>query len=317
MTAIQATLWSRAKDYLVYRRSLGFELETADLLLREFAEYVKAVGHRGPLTADLILGWATRCPEHSACYQAGRLSILRGFARYLAARDGKTEVPEQRLLESRFRRRQPHIYTEEQLAQLIKSTGSWSTVGRLRCASYATLFGLLASTGLRVSEALALQLGDVDLERGVLHIRQTKFRKARLVPVHSTVAQALGSYASTRHCHLVSPSQWFFVGRGDQPLSYSSVRQAFRKLCSRLGWRSNGDFPLPRIHDLRHSFAVRRLLQWHRGGVDVETAIASLSTYLGHGKVTDTYWYLTGTRELLAVAGGKFERFTRSAPRTA
>ena len=186
----------------------------------------------------------------------------------------------------------------------------------MRPKTYATLFGLLASTGLRVSEALALQRADVDLRQGILHIRQTKFRKSRLVPMHPTVTAALRRYAAYRDRDTTGASGTsFFVGRCGRTLPYSTVRCTFRRLCTKLRWHSNGTLPRPRIHDLRHSFACRRLLEWSRDGLPIDHGIASLSTYLGHGKVSDTYWYLSGTAELLAIAGRRFERSVASGRR--
>lgn len=298
------------KEYLEHRRSLGFGLESNEVVLRDFVGFARDSGHRGPLTTEFMLRWATCCDEHSSRYQAERLSIVRGFARYLAARDGKSEVPDQRLLGARFRRGQPHIYSDEQLRQLLEAAVAFPSADPLRRTGYATVFGLLASTGMRASEPLRLRVGDVDLDAGVLRVLETKFRKSRLVPMHPTVIEAMRRYAAQRDRDPRGRSSaWFFLGRAEHRLPYRSVHHAFRRICTVLGWRGNGDLPLPRIHDLRHSFAVGRLLAWYREGVDVEQAILSLSTYLGHGKVSDTYWYLTGTSELLGTAGARFERF--------
>lgn len=298
----------RAREYLAHRRSLGFELETSGSILLQFARFSDREGHRGPLTTDLVLRWATNNDDHSRRYQSARLSVARGFARYLAVRDAKTEVPDQCLLPGRFERNQPHIYTDDQLRQLVTSAARSRAIDSLRPQTYAAVFGLLASTGLRISEALELELGDVDLERGVLHVRRTKFRKSRLVPMHPTVTEAMRRYRARRD-QTNRSTEWFFPGRYGKQLPYTSVRYAFRRLRTKFGWRSNGALSSPRIHDLRHAFACRRLLAWYRAGVDVDHAIASLSTYLGHGKVSDTYWYLTGTVELLSIAGNRFERF--------
>jgi integrase len=311
------TLGGQVKAYLKHRRSLGFGLVTNEVVLRDFVRFADAAGHRGPLTTEFMLRWATGHAEHSSRYHAERLSVVRGFARYVAARDGKSEVPEQRLLGARFRRGQPHIYSEAQLRQLLESAAAFPSADPLRPAGYATLFGLLASTGMRISEPLGLRLTDVDLDGGVLRVLETKFRKSRLVPMHPTVIEAMRRYATERNRDSRRRSSvWFFLGRGDGRLPSRSVHHAFRRICSLLGWRGNGDLPLPRIHDLRHGFAIRRLLTWYREGVDVEQAITSLSTYLGHGKVSDTYWYLSGSRELLATAGGRFERFAVPAGRS-
>jgi integrase len=163
---------------------------------------------------------------------------------------------------------------------------------------------------MRVSEALKLSMADVDLEHGILRIEKTKFKKSRLVPLHPTTTRVLRHYAEARHGQqTVREENAFFVGLHGKRLTYRSVCLAFRRLRIRLGWKGNGAWSLPRIHDLRHSFACRRLLSWYRQGKNVHNLVTALSTYLGHGKVSDTYWYLTGTPELLAIAGNRFERF--------
>lgn len=314
---MQTTMVARAEKYLAHRRALGFELESTGTVLLDFARFVDSIGHDGPLTTELMLRWATRSMDHSIRYRAARLSIVRGFAQHLATEDERGEVPDMRLLASGFRRKQPHIYTDRQLSQLVAAAAHLSPTYPLRPHTYAAFFGLLASTGLRVSEAIGLQSDDVDLRAGVLIIKETKFRKSRLVPMHASVVQALVRYAARRNRDPDARSaRSFFVGAHGKALPYSTVRCTFRRICRRLGWRSNGMLPRPRIHDLRHSFACRRLLRWYRRGVDVDGAIASLSTYLGHGKVTDTYWYLSGTAELLSLVGRRFERFAsaRTAP---
>ena len=303
------TMVGKAQEYLAYRRSLGFALEATEYVLLDFARFADHCGHRGPLTTALMLRWATGDERHSARYRAERLSIVRGFARHLAAIDGRSQVPDMRLVASAHRRIQPHVFTDKQLAELVTAAAKLRPSYALRPHTYATLFGLLASTGLRVSEALELQRADVDLHSGLLLIRQTKFRKTRWVPLHPTVTKALRQFARHRDQDAgLRSSPWFF-GRCGRPLPYRTVLGTFRRLSSSLGWQSNGALPRPRIHDLRHSFVCRRLLQWYRDGVDLNQAIASLSTYLGHAKVSDTYWYLSGTGELLSIAGAKFERF--------
>jgi integrase len=234
-----ATMVSRAREYLAHRRSLGFELETSGLVLLQFARFADREGHHRSLTTDLVLRWATSDGDHSRRYQSARLSIARGFARYLAAKDAKTEVPAQRLLPGGFERNQPHIYTDEQLRQLVTSAARSRAIDSLRPHTYAALFGLLASTGLRISEALELGLGDVDLERGILHVRRTKFRKSRLVPMHQTVTEAMRRYRDRRD-QANRSTEWFFPGRHGKQLPYSSVRCAFGRLRTRFRWRSNG-----------------------------------------------------------------------------
>ena len=300
----------RARQYLAYRRGLGFELGSTEYVLLDFARFADEVQPGRRLTNDLALRWASRSDRFSLRYRAARLSIVRGFARFLVAQGGDGEVPDMRLLANGFRRGQPHIYTEHQVGELLKAAAALRPVYALRPHVYQVLFGLLASTGLRVSEALALRRQDADLTRGVLRINQTKCRKSRLVPIHRTVVQQLRRFCKLRDRDPdVRASEWFFVGRHGERLPYSTVRSTFRRLGEQIGWQSNGTLPRPRIHDLRHTFACRRLLEWYRDGVDVDHAIASLSTYLGHGKVTDTYWYLSANGSLLGVANERFEQF--------
>ncbi len=312
------TMVARARAYLRHRRALGLALEATEYILLDFARFADGEAHVGPLTTDLMLKWATRCDEHSPRYHAERLSVVRGFARHVAAEDGRSEIPNMRLLAARFRREQPHVYTDAQLRELVVAAAALRADYPLRPDNFATLFGLLASTGLRVSEALALRRDDVDLGAGLLSIRQTKFRKSRLVPLHPSAVTAMRRFAARRDRDPPARrAAWFFVGKRGGPLAYTTVRCVFRRLCDSLGWRCNGTLPRPRIHDLRHSFACRRLACWYREHVDVDQAITGLSTYLGHGKVTDTYWYLSGTTELLSVAGARFESFavpTRRVP---
>lgn len=304
------SLASQAGAYLAYRRSLGFELNTSGFVLFDFVRFANRKGYRPPLKSEWMLEWATFSKKHSTDYHTQRLSIIRGFARYLFVRDGHTEIPDRGLLPGR-RRQQPHIYTERQLCQLLRAAAALKPSYSLRPQTYRTLFGLLSSTGLRVSEALRLQRDDVNLESGVLHIRESKFGKSRWVPMHPTVKHALCGYAALcdRYLEARLPTAKFFVGALGKPLPYSTVRHAFRSICAKLAWRSSGSVRRPRIHDLRHSFACRRLLSWYRAGIDINQAIVALSTYMGHAKVKYTYWYLGATLPMLSVAGDRFEEF--------
>ncbi len=304
------TIVQRVQTYLDYRRSLGFDLRQTELLLRQFAKFVDQSGWRGPLTTDFILRWVHLPKTASRRYKASRLSAARGFARYLATRDGRTEVPEQRLMPKIIRPR-PHLFGDRELVQLLEAAGRLKPHYRLRPLTYQTLFGLLASTGLRVGEALRLRVGQVDLQRGILRIEQTKFKKSRLVPLHPTTNRALKNYAAARgRLWGHEECRSFFVGRYGTALSYWGALDAFRTILRDLGWqRGNGDWPRPRIHDLRHTFACRCLLRWSRNGENVPHRMSALSTYLGHTCVTKTYWYLTATPELLAIAASRFEQF--------
>jgi integrase len=212
----------------------------------------------------------------------------------------------------------PHIYREAEIVELLAAARGLNPQDGLRPATFETLFGLIASAGLRVSEALSLLDTDVDLCDGTLMVRQTKFAKSRLLPLHPSTVEVLVRYRQLRSRQVQTTTDTpFFVGtQGDrlgQPLGDRQVHRIFIELRDQLGWVDRGAHGNPRIHDLRHSFAVRRLMLWHEQGIDVDQAMLTLSTYLGHAKISNTYWYLTGVPELMALAGSKFERFVEAA----
>jgi integrase len=300
-----------ARRYLQQRRALGLRLLAAEGMLLDFARFLDGSGHRGPLTTGLVMRWVHRPKVLSESYRSQRFSVARCFARYLAIRDGCSQVPDKCLVPKAHIRRQPHLYGEQDLEQLLAEAGRLPATFPLRRLTYQTLLGLLACTGLRVSEAVKLTCGQVDLEQGVLRVERTKFNKSRLVPLHPTATKALRLYAKARdRCWGAHRDAPFFLGRRGKALYKQRVLLTFRRLCETLGWhKGNGELPRPRLHDLRHSFACRRLLIWYRQGRDVQHLMASLSTYLGHGHVTSTYWYLTATPELLAIAAHRFEGF--------
>jgi integrase len=303
------------EEYLADRRRLGFALEIEGQQLRSFGRFADSVGHAGPLTIDLAVRWATSSSRRRPRFPGRRLEVIRPFARYRAAVDGASAIPSRFLLGPPRRRPVHHIYTDGQLGALVLEAGNLRPAGGLRPKTYATLFGLLAACGLRVSEALRLGRTDVDLRRAVLTIRVTKFRKSRLVPLHSTTVAALRAYANERDAVVVrrAAASTFFVDPAGKPLPYSTVRNAFLRLSGSLGWSRLE--PRPRIHDLRHTFACHRLRDWYaEERVDVGTKIAALATYLGHAHITDTYWYLTGSPDLLALAARRFEQATDLSP---
>ena len=304
------TMAALVQDYLVHRRRLGFELEVEGRQLASFARFADEHGHTGPLTVDLAVRWATQPIPHGPPrrFTARRLDVLRPFARYCAVFNPRTEVPPSGLLGPSRRRPIHHIYTAAELTTLVTAAAQLPPANGIRAATYSTLLGLLAACGLRVSEALHLATADADLKAGVLTIRTTKFRKTRLVPMHSTTVGALRAYAAQRDRVLPQRAPTFFVSPKGAPLPYGTVRSAFRRLLVGLGWDSL--VPRPRVHDLRHAFACRRIEQWCTDGVDLGPRVAALATYLGHSKVSDTYWYLTGTPELLAFAAKRFEAFS-------
>jgi integrase len=313
MTAPSPSFRPLVDDYLAYRRGLGFALETPAWLLRDFARYADRVGQRGPLTTELAVGWALSSRSSDPAQAARRLSVVRQFARYRALLDPANEVPPPGLLGRVPRRRQPHIYSEAELAALLEQASLLLPRRGLRPKTYVAFFSLLAATGLRLSEACRLERGDVDLAAGLLTVREGKFRKARLVPLHPSATRALARYAADRDacCELAGPGRFFRTERAPA-LTAAAVEKTFSRIRQRLGWTAQGRARRPRIHDLRHTFAVRRLLCWYEEGAELDRKLLALSTYLGHAHVSDTYWYLTGVPELMAIAAQRFERFARA-----
>lgn len=291
------------EEYLAFRRTLGFELKSPAWSLRAFARYARRTGHRGPITLDLATRWALASPSGDPARAERRLGIIRSFARHRVLIDPATEIPPVGLLGRIPRRRQPHIYSDDEIRALVRQASQLLPRGGLSPRTYVAFFSLLFSTGLRISEACGLTCNDVDFARGLLTIRGTKFRKSRWVPLHPSATRALSRYAAVRG----AAKGFFFRTERVPRLTTAAVEKAFARMRRRLGWSAQGRARRPRIHDARHTFAVRRLLRWYREGANVGQKILALSTYLGHAKVTDTYWYLTGVPELLALASRRFE----------
>jgi len=292
------------EEYVAVRRSLGFELRLPAGALRRFAAFMEAEG-AAFITAELALSWATLPARAQPATWAGRLAVVRRFAAWHRASDPRTEVPSAELLPHRYRRKPPYIYSDEEIEEIVRAAAALPSAQGLRALTYATLFGLLAVSGMRVSEALALDLGDVDLEQGMLTIRRTKFGKSRLVPVHPSTTAALSRYLQARERLLPGPAtQGFFVAERGTRITEWSARYTFAKLCQKSGLReaANGHGRGPRLHDMRHRFAVRTLIDWYRAGLEVERELPKLATYLGHVHVSETYWYLEAVPELLELA---------------
>lgn len=313
------TLQSRVESYLAERRRLGFKLKSPGHLLMNFARYVDARNQPGPLTLEVMIAWARqnqRGPGTPITW-GQRFLRLRPFIRYLRQFEPQTEMPDESIFGPAPGWQMPHIYHEQEIVDLLAAARSLPPFGGLRPHTYEALFGLIAAAGLRVSEALNLLDTDVDLEQGLLTVRQTKFTKSRLLPLHPTTVDALQRYRQVRNRYvLATANMLFFIGsRGRRlgcALSEKQVHRVFRQLCRQLGWKNRGAHDSPRIHDLRHTFAVRRVMLWHEHGTDIDQAMLALATYLGHAKISYTYWYLTAVPELMALAAGKFERFAQA-----
>jgi integrase len=300
-------------DYLRLRRSFGYKLDRAAHLLPRFAAYLEAAGTEF-VTIDAALAWALEpdVPPGSVVRPV-RMMVARGFARYMAGIDPRTEVPPAGLIPFRQRRRVPFIYSEADIVALMAQAHE-SIREPLRAATYETLIGLFAATGLRISEAIKLDRSDIDWSEGVLLVRESKFKKSRYVPMREGTLKQLLRYARARDelCPMPREESFFVSLRGTR-LIHSPVERAFRMLCEAAGVGVGATLP-PRIHDLRHTFAVNVLLGWYRDGVDVQARLPSLSTYMGHRKPCSTYLYLSAAPELLAHAAGLLETAKEVAP---
>lgn len=293
--------------YLAARRQAGFALRVEGEQLQRFAKFADLIGHRGPLTVKLAVQWACNSRGGKLLTAARRIEVVRPFATYCQQFDAATEVPPRGLFGRAHHRLRPHIYTQDEILDLLTACDQLQPLGGLRGATCAAIFGLIASTGLRISEATALTRSDVDLQQRLLLVRCAKFGKSRWVPLHTTTAAALRRYAQRRDRDPAAAStDAFFIFDYGRAASTRSVEYAFKLLRTALKWRARGDHPAPRLHDLRHSFVCRRLHDWYAQGQEVDRVILALSTYLGHAKVTDTYWYVTATPELLAIAARRF-----------
>jgi integrase/recombinase XerD len=300
-----SALSKHLEAYLRLRRSLGHELADAARLLPRFVVYLEA-SRAEFVTIEAALAWSLEpdAPPGSTVWSR-RMMAVRGFARYLSGIDPRTEVPPAGAVPARRHWRAPFIYSEADIVALMGETHS--IAHPFRAATYETLVGLLAATGLRIGEALRLDLADVDFADGVLLIRESKFKKSRLVPLQASTLQALERYARRREEFSARPSnKSFFVSLNSTRIIYGCVCPTFRMLCERSGVGA-GATRRPRIHDLRHSFAVRTLVGWYRAGLDVQAQLPLLSTYLGHGEPRYTYHYLSAAPELLGHAARLLE----------
>jgi len=294
-------------DYIALRRSLGFKLRRMSEGLRDFAVFLEQKA--APfVTTELAMEWAMQPTDHQPSDWAQRLSFVRVFARHWHATDPRTEIPPMGLLPFRPQRAHPYLYSELEIQKLLAAALKLPPIPGLRPRTYHCLLGLLAVTGLRISETLKLEQPDVDLDEGILTIRQTKFGKTRLVPLHTSTRDIMMAYARHRDRFLRNASSpCFFLNDHGRRLEGSAVRRTFYDLSRQIGLRGPDDHKGPRLHDFRHRFAVRTLVQWYRSGEDIERRLPVLSTFLGHGHVADTYWYLSVEPELMGLATRRLE----------
>ncbi len=291
-------------DYLTVRRSLGFKLTRDGLLLEQFVTFLEEAG-ASTVTTELARSWITSPAKKSSSWLAMRLSVVRGFARWLQAADPSTEVPPLGWLPP-VRRPTPYLYTAAEITALMAAArrARWP----LSAATYETLIGLLAVTGLRIGEAIRLDRVDVCFDDGLLAVRDSKFGKSRLVPIHPTTTEALRDYIVRRNALSPVPGEpSLFVHPAGNRIRYESVQPMFRALAERSGIKPRSPHCRPTIHGLRHTFTVDTLVGWYRNGTDVQACLPQLSTFLGHVDPKSTYWYLSAVPELLTLAVERVE----------
>jgi integrase/recombinase XerD len=307
------TLRTSVQDYLAMRRGLGFKLRDAGRKLLNFVSFMECK-HASHITTDLALEWAQKPKSVLPAERARRLNYVRGFARYQSAIDPRTQIPPRGLLPFRPQRIRPYIYTEQEIERLLAAARALPPAGGLRGRKYHCLFGVLSVSGLRIGETLKLKLDDVDLHKNVLTIHKTKFGKSRLVPIHSSTRKVLIDYMQQRSRFLAGRSSpHLFVSATGNRLDTAAVRRTFYLLSRQIGLRGPTASHGPRLHDFRHYFAVKTLLDWYRSGLEIEPRLPILSTYLGHVRVSNTYWYLNSVPELMGQAVHRLERHWEGA----
>jgi integrase/recombinase XerD len=311
------TLREALQEYLALRRGLGFKLHDAGLVLSRFVAFMEE--HQAShITIPHALEWVQQAKTVRPAERARRLGFVRGFARYRSATDPLTEVPPTRLLPYSSTRARPYLYTEQEVRALLEAAlqlpTAWPSTP-LRPWVFHCLLGLLSVTGLRISEALDLKLDDVDLEQRVLTIRAAKFGRSRLVPLHPSTCSVLLYYLERRKRHLGKRrSDYVFVSNRGTRLDLGRVHRAFYVMSQQIGLRAHGARNGPRLHDFRHRLAVQVLTRWYESGEDPARRLPALSTYLGHVCVASTYWYLSGSPELMAQAMARLEQRWGESP---
>ena len=302
------TLREAVEEYLTMRRGLGFKLREAGTGLMHFATFMEE--HRASyITNQLALTWAQQPTTVQPEEWARRLSFVRTFARHRSATDPRTQVPPEGLLPYRPKRARPYLYTDDEIGALLRAALRMPRHG-LRPWTYHCLFGLLSVSGMRLGEVRNLELQDIDLKATVLTIRGAKFGKSRLVPLHASTRDVLAGYIKRRERFFVARpvTSYLFVSNRGNRLDVGDIHRTFYVLSRQIGLRGLSDSRGPRLHDMRHRFAVKTLLRWYRAGEDAEQRLPILSAYLGHVHVSDTFWYLSAWPELMQEAMLRLER---------
>ncbi len=301
------SLKNHLTNYLALRRSLGYKLKEDEGILNNFVSFLK--GKYSPtITVKLAMEWALLPKNVQPSHWSKRLSIIRLFSQYLVAYIPETEVPDPGLLYAKTKRTNPHLYSDEQVKEVLKACFDEPSKG-LRHLTYYTFFGLLVVTGCRISELVNLPIGDVDLKAGLITIRNSKFGKSRYLPISTSTIANLIIYSKRRDIFTGQPSaDNYFLSEQGKPLTINGVETFYVRLSKKIGLRRKEDSVGPRIHDFRHSYAIKTIIKWYKANADVHQLMPLLATYLGHKKPSDTYWYLSNVPELMALAAQRLEQ---------
>lgn len=294
------TITQHIDAYLAMRRGMGYQLEQQERYLRSYARYLAA--HATPtITLATAMAWVNLPTDTSQGYRANRLSAIRGFAKYLQALEPATALIPADILPAKSDKLEPYVYSHNDIAALMTAAGQITPA--LRATTSVTLIGLLAATGMRISEALNLDTSDVDFAASRLTIRYAKFDNPRVLPLHATTITALQHYLKIRQHHMPRPKDpAFFVSGAGTRVLYNNFHYVFHQLTQQVGLHTRSLRSRPRIHDLRHTFAITTLMNWHQTGADTNALLPVLSDYLGHISPASTYWYLTATPALMSAA---------------
>ncbi len=312
------TLRQAVQEYLALRRGLGFKLKETGKGLHDFVTFMEKHG-ASYITQALALAWAQQPINVQPVHWAQRLTFIRGFARYRSATDPHTQIPQQGLLPFHPKRARPYLYSDDEIQRLLRAALNMPYCyerSELRPWTYHCLFGLLSVSGLRLGEARNLELQDVDLKAAVLTIRNAKFGKSRLVPLHSSTCKVLADYIARRQRHWRARvvSSCLFVSNWGNRLDSGDIHRTFYALSRQIGLRGVSERHGPRLHDMRHTFATNTLVRWYKSDQDPERRLPILSAYLGHVHIADTQWYLSGSPELMREAMRRLEHRWEDRP---
>lgn len=303
------TLRQAMEEYIDMRRALGWKLHAARYYLLDFASFMEQ-RNASAITSRLALEWAQQPGDVKPVTWANRLTVVREFAKHYQAIDSRTQIPPASLLPHRHKRKRPYIFAHSEIEALLEKACNLPGASAFKRQTYHCLFGLLCVSGMRISEVLNLKVADVDLQAGILTVERSKFGKTRLIPLHDSTRRVLTAYRQTRHEILKNrTSDYFFISETRDRLYHDTVRRVFYALMKDIGSPRQIKRAGPRLHDLRHRFAIETLLRWYRDGQDVERCLPVLSTFLGHLNIAHTYWYLTACPELMGLAVNRLESF--------